>query len=65
MLHVIRRSLHGCAAHLKQRDAIRSLQRLNDRMSLQRLNDRMLADFGIHRSQIQSVVRDRTSSSYL
>jgi uncharacterized protein YjiS (DUF1127 family) len=56
MLHIIRRGLHGCATRLKQRDAIRSLRRLDDRM---------LADIGIQRSQIQSVVRDHKFNNYL
>lgn len=55
MLHIMRRGLRRCAAHLKQREAIRSLQRLDDRT---------LADLGIQRSRIQSVVRDHTSSSH-
>lgn len=56
MLHMIKRGLGGFATHLKERDAVRRLQRLDDRM---------LADMGISRAQIPSVVRYRSSSNSL
>ena len=56
MLHLIRFRLNGLATRLEERDAIRRLQRLDDRM---------LADMGIQRSQIHSAVRFQTTSNPL
>ena len=52
MLRMIRNGLSGLTLHLKERDAVRRLQRLDDRM---------LAEMGIPRSQIRSAVRHHPS----
>jgi len=56
MLQQIRRGLKNVAARLRERDDIRLLQRMDDRM---------LADMGLSRSEIKSAVRNKSSSNPL
>ncbi len=56
MFHRIKFLLNGVTARRKDRDAMRRLHRLDDRM---------LADMGLHRSQIHSAVKCQTSGNPL
>ena len=56
MFRMIRFGVNGLTRRLKERDAIRRLRWLDNRM---------VADMGVHRSQIQAVVKCHTSGNPL